>query len=200
MATPLLLPLRRLASSMASTATAMPGASAVAFRLAVVSFTINNSTKRRPGCRRRRPPLEMTTRRVSSGRLSSSPWIASRPPRKSQRPSRRTLASMRTSAAIPSSRARPSTREIVLGLQAGLDPLVNWAGDAVIDTALDTIGRLGVAIGSKVHRASFGRLSAEESDDVALDGRESHGQAGAAADSRITRGVEGADAPGPRDW
>jgi hypothetical protein len=59
--------------------------------------------------------------------------------------------------------------EIVLGIQAGLDPLVDSAGDQVIDTALDTIGRLGVPIGAKVRRASRGRLSAEDEDDVALE-------------------------------
>jgi hypothetical protein len=59
--------------------------------------------------------------------------------------------------------------EIVLGVQAGLDPLVESAGDQVIDTALDTIGRLGVAIGAKVRRASLGRLSAQSEDDVELE-------------------------------
>jgi hypothetical protein len=58
--------------------------------------------------------------------------------------------------------------EIVIGIRAGLDPLVDSAGDQIIDTALDTIGRLGVPIGSKVRRASRGRLSAQAEDDVLL--------------------------------
>src|ERR1700752_2356155 len=50
--------------------------------------------------------------------------------------------------------------EIVLGLHAGLDPLFASAGDALIETAVDTVGRLGSAIGAKVSRLFQAQLRA----------------------------------------
>jgi hypothetical protein len=55
--------------------------------------------------------------------------------------------------------------EIVIGIGAGLDPLLEPGGDALIRAALDTIGRLGISIGVKVRRASRGRLREDEDDD-----------------------------------
>jgi hypothetical protein len=60
--------------------------------------------------------------------------------------------------------------EIVLGLSAGLDPLFEPAGDALIEAAMDTIGRLGVAVGVKVWRASRARLRAQREEEHDEDG------------------------------
>ncbi len=59
--------------------------------------------------------------------------------------------------------------EIVMGISAGLDPTVQSAGDVVIEAALDTIGRLGVAVGVKVRRASRGRFTADCDDDLEME-------------------------------
>ena len=54
--------------------------------------------------------------------------------------------------------------EIVVGIAAGLDPLIEPTGDVLIRAALDTIGRLGSLIGVKVRRASRVRLDDGDED------------------------------------
>src|SRR5262249_9788521 len=59
--------------------------------------------------------------------------------------------------------------EIVFGLTAGLDPLFERRDDTLAQAAIDTVERLGIAVGVKVSRAARSSLQMDGGEDCGLE-------------------------------